>query len=405
MIDLHEPIKQALTAAQKAFDDNDLTRAAAAYDQASNLMALYAEKALGRDAELRRKKKAVEYREIAQKLRAGELVPADSDAPTAAAGSSTPARQIPAPEKDNEIRTAVSGLIHHSSVSWEDIGGLGSTKDEIKYALGITLARHPAGFEIPSWNNILFYGPPGTGKTLLAAATSNAVRSSEGVPSVFFNVKIASVLSKYFGESSKIISELYGTARDTSPAVIFLDEFEALTGSRDQFDSGPERRILSTLLAELDGMEKKGRKDLYVLTIAATNRPWDLDPAVLSRFEKKILIPLPDVAARIRILGIHLLGKGFQTDVAMEDLADLTAGFSGREIEQFTKEVSNRMVAEMNPDIPALVDQGLNTLRQYELKVRALELEDFENAANAIIPQTSAEDMEQYIQWKEAVLD
>src|SRR5205814_715183 len=165
-------------------------------------------------------------------------------------------------------------------------------------------------------------------------------RSTEGVPSVFYNVKVSSILSKYFGESSKIISELYGTARDTSPSVVFLDEFESLAGQRDASDSGAERRILSTLLSELDGMDSKGRTDLYVLTIAATNRPWDLDNAVLSRFEKKILIPLPDETTRDRILKIHLQKKGFTTDVPYDELVRLTNGHSGREIERFCKEVT-----------------------------------------------------------------
>src|SRR5439155_13430442 len=213
-----------------------------------------------------------------------------------------------------------------SPVTWDQIGGLEETKREIKYALALSIAKAPEGVQIPTWRNVLFYGPPGTGKTLLAAATSNAIRlnAKDETRAVFFNVKVSSVMSKYFGESTKIVSELYGQARDTSPAVVFLDEFEALAISRDNDNSGPERRILSTILSELDGLSEKGRRDIYVLTIAATNRPWDLDPAVLSRFEKKILIPLPDEATRRAILEIHLAKKGFKTAVPLADLAALT---------------------------------------------------------------------------------
>jgi SpoVK/Ycf46/Vps4 family AAA+-type ATPase len=292
--------------------------------------------------------------------------------------------------------------MHASKITWQDIGGLEETKNEIKFALGMTLAQHPAGVQIAAWTRILFYGPPGTGKTLLAAATSNAVRSTEGVPSVFYNVKVSSLLSKYFGESSKIVSELYGTARDTSPSVVFLDEFESLAGRRDASDSGAERRILSTLLSELDGMDSKGRPDLYVLTIAATNRPWDLDAAVLSRFEKKVLIPLPDETTRERILQIHLEKKGFVSELGFDELSRLTAGYSGREIERFCKEVTTGMIEEVNRDIPALVDQGLDAMKKYRLKVRPLTRMDFMAAARLIHPQTTPAEMDKYTDWKES---
>jgi len=385
-VDVQAPLKQALAKAKSFTEAKDYPKAASAYDKAANLMSLWAEQAMGRDAEERRKKMALQYREIAKRLRAGELSPEASPA----AAESAPDRE-PAPKAGagGEIRSIVTNLSHSSRITWDDIGGLDETKNEIKFALGMTLAQHPAGVRIAAWTRILFYGPPGTGKTLLAAATSNAVRSTEGVPSVFYNVKVSSVLSKYFGESSKILSELYGTARDTSPSVVFLDEFESLAAQRDASDSGAERRILSTLLSELDGMDSKGRNDLYVLTIAATNRPWDLDNAVLSRFEKKILIPLPDETTRDRILRIHLQKKGFTTDVPYDELVRLTNGYSGREIERFCKEVTTEMVEGMNRDIPALVDSGLDAVKKYKIKVRPLTREDFVNAARLVHPQTT----------------
>ena len=228
------------------------------------------------------------------------------------------------------------------------------------------------------------------------------MRSTEDVPSVFYNVKVSSILSKYFGESSKILSELYGTARDTSPSVVFLDEFESLAGKRDSGDSGAERRILSTLLSELDGMDGKGRSDIYVMTIAATNRPWDLDAAVLSRFEKKILIPLPDVDTREKILRIHLEKKGYTVDVPFPELARRIDGYSGREIERFCKEVTTGMIEEMNRDIPALVDRGLDAVKKHKIKVRPLTAEDVEAALRTIHPQTPAEEMKKYYSWKES---
>ena len=399
-VDVQAPLKQALAKAKSFYDAKDYPKAASAYEKAANLMSMWAEQAMGREAEERRKKMALQYREIAKKLRAGEVA-SDAPAPSPDNGSDRePASK--AAGAGGEIRSIVTNLSHSSKITWDDIGGLDETKNEIKFALGMTLAQHPPGVKIAAWTKILFYGPPGTGKTLLAAATSNAVRSTEGVPSVFYNVKVSSILSKYFGESSKIVSELYGTARDTSPSVVFLDEFESLAGQRDASDSGAERRILSTLLSELDGMDSKGRSDLYVLTIAATNRPWDLDGAVLSRFEKKILIPLPDERTREKILRIHLEKKGFATGMPYEELGRLTNGYSGREIERFCKEVTTGMIEEVNRDIPSLVDTGLDTVKKYRIKVRPLTRDDFTAAARIIHPQTTPEEMQKYFSWKES---
>jgi SpoVK/Ycf46/Vps4 family AAA+-type ATPase len=398
-IDVQLPLKQALAKAKSYMEAKDWAKAASAYEKAANLMSTWAEQAHGREAEERRKKMAIEYRAIAQRLRSGEATTdASGRAEEAPVGKEAPVKN----GGGGEIKSIVSNLSHASKITWDDIGGLDETKNEIKFALGMTLAQHPAGVKIAAWTRILFYGPPGTGKTLLAAATSNAVKSTEGVPSVFYNVKVSSILSKYFGESSKIVSELYGTARDTSPSVVFLDEFESLAGQRDASDSGAERRILSTLLSELDGMDSKGRSDLYVLTIAATNRPWDLDSAVLSRFEKKILIPLPEQQTRERILRIHLERKGFPVEVPYEELAAMTDGYSGREIERFCKEVTTGMVEEVNREIPALVDRGLDLVKKYKIKVRPLARQDFEAAARLIHPQTTKEEMQKYYNWKES---
>src|SRR5262245_48671564 len=398
-VDVQAPLKQALAKAKSFAEAKDWAKAASAYEKAATLMSTWAEQAHGREAEERRKKMAIEYRALAQRLRSGEVTTDSSVRSSESSSDKEPAVKNGA---GGEIKSIVSNLSHASKITWEDIGGLDETKNEIKFALGMTLAQHPQGVKIAAWTKILFYGPPGTGKTLLAAATSNAVKSTEGVPSVFYNVKVSSILSKYFGESSKIVSELYGTARDTSPSVVFLDEFESLAGQRDASDSGAERRILSTLLSELDGMDSKGRNDIYVLTIAATNRPWDLDSAVLSRFEKKILIPLPDVKTRERILQIHLGKKGFPVEMPYPDLAQLTNGYSGREIERFCKEVTTGMVEEVNRDIPSMVDQGLDTVKKYRIKVRPLTRGDFESAAKLIHPQTTKEEMQKYYNWKDS---
>ena len=290
-------------------------------------------------------------------------------------------------------------LVHTSTITWDDIGGLEETKRDIKYTLGLSLAKPPEGVKITTFRNMLFYGPPGTGKTLLAAATSNSLKVTTEGQALFFNVKVSGVLSKYFGESSKIISEIYGAARDNSPSVVFLDEFESLTSNRDSEQTGAERRILSTILAELDGLAEKGRSDIFVLTIAATNRPWEIDAAVMSRFEKQILIPLPDEETRQAILDIHLLKKGFELDFGLGELIDDTVGYSGREIERLCKQATSQMIGELNVDLPALIDNGLQATRDYQVKIRPLTLADFERAKTYIRPGTSPAEMQRYLDW------
>jgi SpoVK/Ycf46/Vps4 family AAA+-type ATPase len=392
-INYQDLIKSALEKARGARDKGDKNTAAKFYEQAGDFMLKFSQQAVSRDSEETRKARALEYREIARRLRAGEsLEPARNETGTAAAQ--------PAAGAGSEIKNIISGLIYNAPTTWDHIGGLEETKREIKLTLGMSLAQPPENIQIHPWTKILLFGPPGTGKTLLAAATSNALKTAEGRSCVFFNVKVSNVLSKYFGESSKIISELYGTARDASPSVVFLDEFESISQKREASDSGAERRILSTLLSELDGLDTKGRSDLFVLTIAATNRPWDLDEAVLSRFEKMVLVPLPDKTAREQILKIHLGKRGYQTQVPYPRLAEMTEGYSGREIERFSKQAIKGMIQEMNLDLPAVVDRGLDAARDYRIRVRDLTDADFRAAAESITPLTSPDEMKRYLQWQ-----
>lgn len=397
--------KQALD----AFSANDLKRSQYCLMKAAEYLAEAAKETKdGQLQELRREKakklleKAKRLPELAEQAKAKSAnreSKEDTPAPSAAPAGASQKSAI-----DPEIRGTVESLIHTSRITWDEIGGLADTKQELKYALGMTLAKRPAGVSLAGWSNFLLYGPPGTGKTLLAAAISNAVKRGDGGSSCFFNAKIAGILSKYFGESAKLITALYAVAREKSPAVVFLDEFEALTASRDKGEqTGAERQVLSTFLSELDGLDKKGAEGVYVLTILATNRPWDLDAAILSRFEKKILIPLPDLAARREILEIHLVRKGFQIDGDLGKVAEMTDGYSGRELEAFSKEVTNRMIVEMNQAIPELVSKGIEQAMGYEIKLRPLTPADFERARQKIQPATTPASMKRYLDWRDSV--
>ncbi len=401
---LKRTCEDSLHKAKMAWKAGDSDAAAGHFEAASKAMFKYAEYAQSRSMEYARKRKAIEYRDFARRLRetaAEQAKGAKLPPPPSTSVDEDRQQETAGDETDRSISEAVSQLVHTSTITWDDIGGLDETKRDIKYTLGLSLAKPPAEVKIATFRNILFYGPPGTGKTLLAAATSNSLKVTTEGQALFFNVKVSSVLSKYFGESSKIISEIYGAARDNSPSVVFLDEFESLTTSRDSGEqTGAERRILSTILAEMDGLSEKGRGDIFVLTIAATNRPWDIDAAVMSRFEKQILIPLPDAESRRAILQIHLGRKGFEvSDDVFEELIGITDGYSGREIERLCKQATSQMIGELNADLPDVVDRGLKATRDYQVKIRALSRDDFERAAGMIRPTTSPAEAARYRAW------
>jgi len=245
----------------------------------------------------------------------------------------------------------------------------------------------------------MFYGPPGTGKTLLACAIANKLSAT------FFNVQASQIVSKWVGESGKMISALYRIARkftrDGQPSIIFIDEFDALCKSRGHEGQLYHQQMLAAILGEIDGFANKGRRNL-VMTIGATNRPWDLDTAVLSRFERRILIDLPNDEARADIFAIHLEGKGLPVDRRSLDynkLAQRTAHLTGREIARLCKAVTAHMLAEMNPTIPELVDKGIKAIQQYDVKTRALVAGDFAASLDALVPDTSEADIARYADW------
>jgi katanin p60 ATPase-containing subunit A1 len=377
-VDLSGPLKvsldKTLAEARGLESQNKGTEASAMYMKAAKLMRSYADYALTRDDQQRRRQKSRQYLEIAEALKAGKRrVAVPAPPPRAPADKLTEH----ASEDEQQYSEEIASLIHRSKVTWDKIGGLEATKREIKFTYGLALAQKPENVRLSGWRRMLFYGPPGTGKTLLAAATSN------GLGATFFNVKASNLLSKYFGESSKLVTALFNAARseaDEGFAVIFVDEVESLCLPRGEgSESGAERRMLSTILSELDGLADKG-EDRFVLTIAATNAPWDLDDAVLSRFQKRIYIPLPDPPARKAILEIQLLKEGHTLDHPLQEVVQETEWFSGRDLERLANQAVNVMVEELNGQITQCVDAGREAIEGYRLRVRPLQRRDFEEA-------------------------
>jgi SpoVK/Ycf46/Vps4 family AAA+-type ATPase len=374
--------EQARTRAGRLLDGGHPSEAAAEYRNCAQLLRQFAGYAVSDGVRKQWVEQADKFDELAGRVESGRLARAAIEA---------------APE-DN-YRDTVRGLVTKTDIAWADIGGLEETKREIQTAYALALARKPQGVRMKVARNILLYGPPGTGKTLLAAATSHELDAA------FFNVKVSDMLSKYFGESSKLVSALYAEALAQAPSVIFLDEFDALTGSREGSDSGAERRVLATLLAELDGLDDKRQAETaYVLTIAATNVPWQIDKAVVSRFGARLIyVPLPDAATRRAILQIQIEGKGHKSEVPLTELVKRLEGYSGREIEAVVEYATSSMARRANPDLLKEAAQGREVLARYTVKVEPLTAADFQAALAAIRPVTTPQDVARYDAWRRQV--
>ena len=385
--------KDARARGDKAKERGANQEAGKQYAAASRWMRSYAEQTYDAGVRKERLERADKLLQASRELLGMEPARAAKPVPEAAKKA-----QVQAETGEDDYEEEVLSLIHKSEVKWQDIGGLDDTKDAIKSAYALALAKKPAGIQVGSWRNLLMYGPPGTGKTLLAAATAGNLEA------VFFNVKVSSLLSKYFGESTKLISALFSVARRLSPAVIFLDEFESLTPVRGSGESGAERRIVSTLLAELDGLQAKD-DDNFVLTMCATNLPWLLDLAILSRFQRRIYVPLPDKQARGAIFNIQLTQRGHQSEVPLAQLVERAASFSGREIEQLCLIATNTMIRRSNPDLLKKVDQGLKEISEYQLAIDKINRADFDHAFSQVSPVAEPSVIGRYEKWQTQVIN
>ncbi|CAG9566379.1 unnamed protein product [Danaus chrysippus] len=244
-----------------------------------------------------------------------------------------------APEKRQLAEYLYKDILRVGGVSWTDIKGLEDAKTILMESVVYPL-KYPEVFTglLEPWRGVLLHGPPGTGKTLLARAVC-------GEGCTFFNITCSSIINKWRGESEKIVKVLFELASYYAPSIVFMDEAECVTSRRGQHEAS--RRLTSQLLVEMDGV-CAGRGVFVLLT---SNMPWEIDPAILRRLEKRIFIPLPDLKTRTELFEMYLSSDNIELvpKINFEELAAKTEGYSGSDIKLVCKEALMTGVRKMMP--------------------------------------------------------
>ncbi|KER22385.1 hypothetical protein T265_09503 [Opisthorchis viverrini] len=224
----------------------------------------------------------------------------------------------------SSLKSAI--IIQRPNISWDDVVGLSAAKEALKEAviLPIKFPHLFTGSRTP-WRGILLYGPPGTGKSFLAKAVATEANNS-----TFLSVSSSDLVSKWLGESEKLVKTLFAMAREQKPSIVFIDEIDSICGSRNESESESARRIKTEFLVQMQGV---GSDNDQVLVLAATNIPWTLDPAIRRRFEKRIYIPLPEAPERANMFKVNLgTTPHTLTQKDFISLGEQSEGYSGADI-------------------------------------------------------------------------
>uniref|UniRef100_A0A665WB50 microtubule-severing ATPase n=1 Tax=Echeneis naucrates TaxID=173247 RepID=A0A665WB50_ECHNA len=271
-----------------------------------------------------------------------------------------------------------------ASVSFGDIAGQDLAKQALQEIVILPALRPElfTGLRAPA-RGLLLFGPPGNGKTMLAkavAAESNAT---------FFNISAASLTSKYVGEGEKLVRALFAVARELQPSVIFIDEVDSLLCERREGEHDASRRLKTEFLIEFDGVQSGG--DDRVLVMGATNRPQELDEAVLRRFAKRVYVALPDEQTRATLLNnlLEKHGKPLSKN-ELSTLARMTAGYSGSDLTSLAKDAALGPIRELRPE-------QVQKMAAHEM--RNIKMKDFEDSLKRIKTSVSPATLNMYTKW------
>ncbi|PVU78732.1 AAA family ATPase [Sulfolobus islandicus] len=263
-------------------------------------------------------------------------------------------------------------------VTWEDIGDLEDVKEKIREIVELPM-RHPEVFQhlgIEPPKGVLLYGPPGVGKTLLARALANEIGA------YFTSINGPEIMSKFYGESEQRLREIFEEAEKNAPAIIFIDEIDAIAPKREEVTGEVEKRVVAQLLTLMDGIKGRGK----VIVIGATNRPDAVDPALRrpGRFDREIEIRPPDAKARKEILQVHTRNMPLAEDVDLDKISEQTHGYTGADLAALARE------AAMNA-LRRFINEHKINLEQEQIPVDVLKelkvtMQDFIDAMKFIQP-------------------
>jgi transitional endoplasmic reticulum ATPase len=267
-------------------------------------------------------------------------------------------------------------------INYEDIGGLSDEIKKIREMVEIPM-KHPEIFErlgIVPPKGVLLHGPPGTGKTLLAKAVANESESN------FILLNGPEIMSKFYGESEKKIRDIFEEAEKNAPTIIFIDELDAIAPKREEVTGEVERRVVSQILTLMDGLKSRGK----VIVIGATNRVNAIDPALRrpGRFDREIEVGVPRKDGRLQILKIHTRGMPLTKTVKLEELASITHGFVGADLESLSKEAAMNVLRKY---LPQMKLDGEEQIPQDILEKLIINQEDFMDALKVVRPSAMRE--------------
>lgn len=274
------------------------------------------------------------------------------------------------------------------NVKWDGVVGLDPAKKAVKEAIVYPVQR-PDLFPLGWPRGILLFGPPGCGKTLLAAAVATEIEAD------FISIDAASVMSKWLGEAEQNVAKLFGSVRKAATegraSIVFIDELDSMMGKHSN-EVGGEIRVRNQFLKEMDGIADKG-KNLHIYVIGATNKPWDLDWAFIRRFQKRILVPLPDHHTRLMMFKLYTTSLQLSPDVDLHELARLSEGFSGSDIRDVNQSAQLKLIGEF-------FESGKADDKQ--AKPRALTMDDFRQILEERKPSVSLDMLALYNRWFDA---